>query len=362
MTKKVHPKYNLKGGDTLQEITELFGIEESVWKGYHNNMCRLDDVIRDTLPKHLKEIFLLPELWEKEQELNEQITKDRCSSDPQKITFGYNNTLVIKFCPDNLTYKVLIKINSNNQNNTIEYYVSVRWVRKDDLLYTIKINKFTETYKINGLNPDLVADELAIQTASILYPLELLVTRQDGIIGVNNIDEIQKRWINIKKNILNYNEGEVIEKYLRLTEKSVKDEETLQLSLKNDWFLHTYFNNIYQTYTSEYIIDNLIAVPFVFNTDGVEYKVQQKIDKDLDENGYINISMKGEPSDLRSIIDLENKLDYNRYTSESPLVGECSAMYIVEPEYNTIEEVKFYSRLELEHSKEIDIHIVKIKK
>lgn len=360
--KKHHLKYKIKKDDTIQRITVLFGVEEDVWIRYHNNMCRLDDVIRDTLPKHLEEIYLLPDLWEKEQDLNKSIIENISDNVPKKNMFGYNNTLIMKLCPNKFTYKVSIRLENNNQNNVVEFCASVKWIQKEDLLYNIQIDKLTETYKINGQEADLVADELAIKAASCLYPLNLLVTRQDGIIGINNIDEIQKRWLDVRKNMLNYNEGEIIEKYLRITEKSIKDEEALLLSLKNDWFLYAYFNRIYQTYTSEYVIENFIKVPLIFNTDGVEYNIQQKIDKDLDEKGCMNIAMKGNVSDLRSITDLENKLNYNRYLSESPLTGEYNAIYIIEPVYNTIEEVNLNVRLDLEYPKVVDIHIIKIKK
>lgn len=359
--KPSHPKYKIKQGDTIQSITAMFGVEFDTWKRYHNNMCRLDDIIHDTLPKQLGEIYLLPDLWEKEEALNKEITNGILDGTPRMINFGYDKTLIMMLCPEQFIYKVTIQISNNNHTGYIHYYASVRWVKKENLLYTIEINKFPETYIINGVEADLVADELAIQVASVLYPLELVVTRQDGIVGINNMDEIRKRWVDIKKKVQDYNEGEILEKYLSLTEKALKDEDALLLSLRNDWFLHTYFNSIYQTYTSDYTIDNSIVVPFVFDTEGVEYKVQQKIDKDIDEKGHINISMKGLVSDGRSITDLENKLGYNRYTSESPLVGDYQASYMLEPKYNTIEEVKLNTKLDLEYTKIVDVHIIKIK-
>lgn len=357
-----HPQYKIKATDTLSKITDIFGVEERIWKRYHNNMCTLDDIIGDNLPMHLKEIYLLPELWDKETDFNKSIIEIASDRSFQKIKLGYDNTLLMKFSPNSFTYKVSIKTDSNNQTNQIDYNVSIKWIQQEDLIHTIQINKLPETYKINGMEADLIADELAIKTASVLYPLELLVTYQDGIIGVNNVEEIQKRWINIKRNILDYNEGKIIEKYLRLTEKSIKDEQTLLFSLRNDWFVHAYFNDIYQTYTTKYETENQIKVPFIFNTDGVVYKVKQKINKDLDKEGCVNIALHGKPSDTRSIIDLESKLDYERYPSESPLIGNYDANYILDPEFNTINEVKINAELELSNSKIVDIHITKIKR
>ncbi|NDV70006.1 hypothetical protein [Dysgonomonas sp. 25] len=361
--KAPHPKYRVKKTDTITVITELFGIAEEIWKRYHNNMCRLDDVIKDNLPEYLEEIYLLPELWDRVKELNvveESISKVVAIS--QQVSFGYGNTLLMKFYPETFAYKVTLLLINGPKENKIEYHVSIKWIEKQEDVFLLEINKLYETYKINKQKPDLVADELAIKVASVLYPLELAVTRKDGIIDINNVEEIQKRWDKTKEEILNYNEGEIVEKYISLNEKVLKDEDALLNSLRNDWFLHAYFNDIYQTYTSGYSINNIINVPFILDTEGIEYSVQQTIHKDLDRNGHINIIIKGEVSDTRSIDDLENKLEYNRYPSESPLKGEYDALYIIEPEFNTIEEIKLNTKLDLEYQKIIDIHIVKIKK
>jgi len=361
--KAPHPKYRIKKTDTIIVITERFGIAEEIWKRYHNNMCRLDDVINDKLPEHLEEIYLLPELWDRAKELNViEESFSKASAVSEQISFGYGNTLLMKFCPEAFVYKVALLLTNGSKDNKIEYHVSIKWIEKQEDVFLLEINKLYETYKINKQKPDLVADELAIKVASVLYPLELAVTRKDGIIGINNVEEIQKRWDKTKEEILNYNEGEIVERYIFLNDKVLADEDILLNSLRNDWFLHAYFNNIYQTYTSEYSMDSTIRVPFIFDTEGIEYSVQQTINKDLDRNGHINITIKGEVSDVRSIDDLENKLDYSRYSSESPLKGEYDALYIVEPEFNTIEEIKLNTKLDLEYQKIIDIHIVKIKK
>lgn len=360
--RKPHPKYRIKEEDTLDSITSHFGVAFELWVVYHNNMCSLDDIIRENLPQSLKEIYLLPELWGGEKELNQVPTMDKgaSSSISKRIMFGRDNTLNVKYCPKELTYKVSIDTTNNNEGSSIEYDVIVKWIKQEEGIHTIRVNKLVDSYRINKQDPDLVADELALKVGSILYPLDVLVSRKEGIIGVSNTREIKRRWEDVKKDILKYNEGYIVEKYLRLNEKSLRDEETILLSLRNDWFLHTYFNDIYQTYYANYKIENLVSVPLIANTGGIKYRVEQKINSELDEKGLFNISMIGVPSDGRSIIDIESKLDYNRYPSDSSLEGGYNAIYVLESQFNTIEKIHFKVTLDLEYPRKVDIHIIKI--
>jgi hypothetical protein len=356
-----YPKYKIKKGDTIQSITALFGVAEETWLRYHNRSCRLDNVIRKKLPSHLEEIYLPPELWEKADELNsmpsvQELVEKKVN---QKIQFGYDNTLTMKFCPDALHYGVMLALFNNDKVNTIKYEIGIRWIAKENLIHIIEINK--SNICINDQKPDLVADKLAVQTASAVYPLELIVTRANGIIGINNFEEIQKRWEISKKKIRDYNTGETLDKYLHLTEKTLTNETSLLKSLRNDWFIHSYFNNIYQTYGSQYSFTNIISAPFIFDAKGVDYKIEQKIKERIDERGFIKIEMQGEYCDERSIVDLESGLSFAKYNSAEKITGEYRAQYLLESRYHTIESYMLDSYLELNNSKKISIVVSQIK-
>jgi hypothetical protein len=347
-----HPKYKIKPTDTLPSITELFGKEEDVWKQYHNNMCRpLDELIREQMPKTLTEIYLLPELWEKEDELNKLAENEekRKKRENTKISFGYQNTLLMSQCPDKMMYKVAILIESEGKKTLIEYDTSVRWIKQEELTHIIEINRLPDTYKINKVAPDLVAEELGIKAGTVLYPLQLIVTRQDRVIGIHNVKEIQERWNKVKEDILYYNEGETIEEYLDLTEQSLQSEETLLACLKNDWFFHTYFNRIYQTYTESYSATDIISTPFEFDEKSVEYQTQVTLDKEVNEDALINIALTGTVKPMEDTPSLVS-------------IGEYKARYLLEPQFNTIEKATLSTTFYSEPQEKVDVQLTKIKK
>jgi hypothetical protein len=59
-----HPTYKIQKGDTIERISERFGVEASVWRKYHNEICPITDMISSYILPSVKEIYLLPELWE----------------------------------------------------------------------------------------------------------------------------------------------------------------------------------------------------------------------------------------------------------------------------------------------------------
>ena len=358
-----HPKYKVREGDTIPIITERFGVKEIVWINYHNNECRMFHEIGKKIPNRVKEIYLLPELWEKADALNampntKEIEGKRID---QRIEFGFENTLPMKACYEPLHYGVMLALFNDEKVNTIKYEISVRWIGKEDKNHYIEINKISDTC-INDQEPDLMFDILAVKAASALYPLQLIVTSSDGIVGINNVADIQKRWENTKQEIRKYYSSDVLEKYLRLNDKTLQSEETLLRSLRNDWFLHAYFNRIYQPYGREYSFTNHILAPFVFDSNGVEYTIQQTINPIIDEQGFVKIEMKGEFSDERSLIDLESGLNYPQYESANKPEGNYYAQYLIKSQHHTIDTLMIDCSLSLNNSKKTFIVISRINK
>ncbi|MFV0332155.1 MAG: hypothetical protein ACK5KL_20385 [Dysgonomonas sp.] len=362
MSKKTHPKYKVKDGDTLQRITILFGVEESIWSRYHNNMCRLDNVIRDHLPKHLEEIYLLPELWDKEEELNKSKEDNKISDDKRrKAILGYNNSLPRNKSNSILNYAVVLKISSFGEENTIRYKASLRKRTSDQDNCIIEFNKISETL-INNEYPDLVAEQLAAKTAKALYPVEVALNRQNEILGINNYSEIIKRWEVTKKNIRKYYEGATLEKYLSLNDKSYASEENMITAFGNDWFLHGYFDNIYGTYGMMRSFSEKIKVPFLFDSGGVEFTATRSISEFLNDQQKISVKIDGYFSDERSVTDLDSKLDFHTYESDVMVEGKYKAEYIINPEQYFIENINLETSLKTEQLKAVSLNITLLNK
>lgn len=268
----------------------------------------------------------------------------------QHIDFGYDRFLRIKPFYEKLHYGVMLAMFRNSVSNILKYEITVCWLAKKENYHIYEIDRLPSVF-INEEEVDLVADQLAIQVASVLYPLQLRVSEQKGIIGIHNFTNIQTRWIQVKKKILDYNDGETVEKYLRINESILNNERALLQSLRNDWFLHGYFNRIYIPYGKNCSVINQISIPFIFDADGVKYEVTQTISPYSDERGYIISEIEGNYADNRSKADLENGLSYCLYPSLERVEGKYKAYYMLKGKDHSIEAFSIDTNLNLENDK-----------
>ncbi len=162
----------------------------------------------------------------------------------------------------------------------------------------------------------------------MLYPLEVQCNHSGNFKTIRNFVEIQKRWHKKKKSILSKYENESVIKYINVFDKSMKFEELLIEKMKNDFFLALYFQPIFKYYTAFYKIESTLTFPIVGTSKQVSFKVNQRLDENhLKENEY-RIIIDGEIEDERSLIDLEQKLDFPNYNSDDiEDKGNCTITY-----------------------------------
>lgn len=301
--KRPHPKYNIKEGDTLQKVTDLFGIEESIWKGYHNNMCRLDDIIRDTLPKHLEEIFLLPELWDKELNLshistnNEEVNHDttrkvrvqNTKSGQKQLT---NWAIYPRLNKLNHAYWFRYIIEDKKSVTEVKYKVLVRHIRQETEetdLYLI--NRISDVY-INDELPNLCMDELAYETGKVFYTMVVEIDKKAQRVALRNYEQIKNKWINTIRPyvVLRYG-GEVGNRYLTQMDKVIGDKNRIEEIFKNDLFIQLYFGTFYHSYSQEFEIDK--TVEFSTGSTPSYFNVNCKLNRNFTEKGYKEIIQNG---------------------------------------------------------------------
>lgn len=358
--KKYHPKYKIDQGDTLQSITEIFGVELDKWKRYHNNMCRLDDIIMDALPKHLTEIYLLPELWDKVQELNRiSHLQKKISNSPSKVIFGYDETLFLKPISRIKKYGVKILIQKGEITKSIKYEIDLKWLGVEDDNHIVELSKISAVF-IDDVQPDLIMDRLATEIFGKIYPISLSLNRKGQIADIYNFNDIQLRWENVQNEIRKGRKGEWIEKYIKLTGKSFLNKKIFLEKLLTNWHLHSLFLGIHQTYTRKYFIENIISFPMVQGIEPIQYNTKQEVSQYLDNYGMIQVKITGKSIDQRSIKDIEYKLNVPNFPEEEKLRGEYIAKYFIDPTTNIIDASITECSLELNTKKNITIKISSI--
>ncbi|NHN27601.1 hypothetical protein FIA58_018120 [Flavobacterium jejuense] len=345
--KPKYKKYKIQKGDTLQSVSEKLDKTTHEVKNFHNVFCDSDEYIGVTFPKGLKELYIYPTYNEKELSLI------------PKVPFDDAFKLSLKPTQNKINYGVMYTIKSGNEENTLKFEVSVIYKgknEKDNLVF--EVDKISKTF-INDEEVNTIADELAIKTSDVLYPLEVNITEEGKWIGVNNYKEINKRWEQIKEKILDEYEGEWVERYLLLNEKTLGNEDDLLGSLQKDWFLNSYFNTIYVYYSHKFKFQTSTTFPILSNCKSVSYDIEQKIEEYLDEYNLIRIEQKGELKEERSKADLENEMNIPYYGVLYPnrdiAKGNYRSLYFLNGKTNLIESLFLECSIELEVMKEIQV-------
>ena len=316
-----HRTYKIRKGDTLQSVANELGLDAQELRRYHNIYCEIPDLIEADFKSHLKLLILAPE---KEQTSK----KEEIEKKPEKVSFGDNYKLPFLSGSIKKEYKVQYTTEVGEGIDVLELEVSVEWLAMDKKgFHLFEINRGTDIY-INFKEPDAVMDELDAKTAEILYPLKIVVDESGKWIDIFNYDEIVTRWKQVKREILDYYDGEVAETHIELIEYALEDSDTLLATLSSDYFLRAFFNGIHVAYTADYMLEDTISFPLEKDKEAV-YEIEQKVVPYLDESGFIKVEQKGDYVDS----------DFNKLYRHNVFKGKYSAEYFLNEDSYCIEKM-----------------------
>nr|WP_315238858.1 LysM domain-containing protein [uncultured Flavobacterium sp.] len=284
-----HRTYKVKKGDTLESVSLELGIAASELRRYHNMYCEIPDLIEADFKRHLEFLILAPEK-------SEASKSDIIDEKPREVSLGKNYRL--PFTPEQVdqSYKVKYTYEGEAGIDVTEMQINVKWIAADkNKFHLFEINRGSDIY-INGKIPDTMIDGLAAKTAEVLYPLKIVVDEFGKWVDIYNHAEIEGRWGKIKSEILDYYEGEVVEKYIEHVERTLESSERVLRSLRSDYFLRAFFNGIHVGYTADYEFEKDLSFPLQKETESV-FRVQHKMAPNLDDAGYIRIEQKGNYTD-----------------------------------------------------------------
>lgn len=288
-----HPKYLLKKEDTLQSITQLFAIEESVWKKYHNNICGLDHIIHNKIPKHVKEIFLLPELWSKEAEVN-NIVEKKAKLQTKEIQssriLDLNIYPQISKLSQNYWFRYILKTNEGQTD--IYHKMKIVFSHRESNSNSVYIiDKISDTY-INGKLPNLCMEELAHETGKVFYPIIIELGKNFQLDSIRNHEEIKARWKNsILPHVSLRYSGEIVQKYLSKMALVIESKNQLEELFRKDLFIQNLFN-VYYGDMSQYKKLSTVNFPLgKFTT--IPFSINSELDEYLTTKGDIRITQEG---------------------------------------------------------------------
>ena len=325
-------KHPIKENDTIESVAQHFGITTNYLQLVHNLNVDVYDKIKNIsgfFPSHLKEIFIDENTYESfiERE-NEKRPK---------------NSPILEYKPikNKTIYNVFYTFSDDEEQTNISFQTSIEGLENNPKIngYIVQINRTSITL-LNNEEPELVIDELALATAKVIYPLQIIVNYRGKFIDIKNYEEIVKRWEIVIENIRDNFESEQTENYIISTEETLKNKETLLTSLKKDWFLNIYFAEIYINYYSKYKINSKMYFPVITDFEGFEYTIVQEMNKYTDDKNQITISQNG-------------KIDKDFFA----INGAFEAKYLLDPIDKSIKNVTVNCFLDLITSKKLSIII-----
>lgn len=349
-----HKTYEIQKSDTPQSVADLLEISLNELRHYHNFSCIEDsDVVNAHFPSHLKYLLLKPKKLKANGEPeDEPLEKVRFSTKTYQLPFKPSGTN---------RYLGAYTIENGQKKHSIKEEVSVKWLATDINNYSFfEVDRISKIY-IDQNESDSITDSIAEKTASVFYPLQIVVNQKGKWIDIHNYDAIIERWEKRKPKILDEYQGKDIEECLDRFGEKIENKNAILESFNYNWFLRSVFNGINIEYKDDLILTNNVYFPICDATGDVQFCVEQEIKPSLDKYDLVSITQKGFLSDSRAKQDFENDTDfpYDTLLEENPEKAEgiYNAYYFLNPNTYTVESLFLECSIDLDIPKKMTVTI-----
>lgn len=167
--------------------------------------------------------------------------------------------------------------------------------------YVFEINR--KTIYINNQTSYSQIEKMADRAAKCIFPILLKMKNGIEIDTILNYDEIRKRWIKERQNLITYYKGEKAEKVISKIDILFSDVNLLKQSIHHNWFFNLFFSPLYGSYTEKLHTKDTWKSP-VFGNQCIEYGIVKTIQENYDTDDKINIHLDGIAIDERTIDEI----------------------------------------------------------
>lgn len=287
-----------------------------------------------------------------------QDSNDKPSTSGQQVIRPYKGDI-------ELGYGYTLVMHKGAVSNTIRCEYTIKCIGKSvksgNLIY--RINRVSPVY-INDKAPDSLAEELAAQINTVIYPLEVETDAKGTTASLSNHAQILSRWAHLKPDLLEYYEGEDMRKYIELSEQALQKADFLLERLQQDWFLNTFFSPICGNYHSSIVKQQYLYLPISDSSVPVQYLTTWSLDNEPNEHGEIEVKALGEVEEDRCKLDLEQENDFPYYRTldrnATSAVGSYKLAIKLDSKSHLIESITCESDLLLQDPISIKINIYNI--
>ncbi len=295
--------YTLSKGDTLEVLSKKFHLSANDIKKYHNTYCHVKNGIFFDIPTALTEIILPP----KGVEINDG--KIVNLHEKNEINFSDFNHELLDIKELNHTYGVVIKRKLTGKVPLqFHYKIKIKYLKRAQQgLHELELHR--EQVYINDKMPERLAEILADDCGSVMYPINVLVSKTGRIVNISNAKEIKRRWGSKKLEIDNYYKSSIVKTLLSKMDEAYANKISILKALKTNLFVNLFFTNIYRAY-DDFKSKYKVVMPISPFGRKYVYNVVNELEPFLTDTEKVKLRIKGSAEELgiKSNLDMHYKL------------------------------------------------------
>lgn len=191
-------------------------------------------------------------------------------------------------------YDVNVRTNECGNEELLRYNASVKIYEKQG--DSLKIDVSKSRFYVNGRRPENMADCITIEAGEMIYPLLIDFNTISGGFEVLNYEQLWKRWINKKQDLLNVYDGDLIKRYLSQMEVTLSNKELFSIAIRRDLFLNNLFGfTPYGQYGFERKKRTILEAAQVIGFHSVFFECRLQLFETLTEKNLLKITYSGIP-------------------------------------------------------------------
>ena len=335
---KQYSVYDIKKEDTLESIVAFFEKSKQEIVGFHNIYAKQDDLIGMELPSHLQQLFLYPNLHYKATGIATHLNDNYLHHHYHKII----NTFRIQY--------IFIEGELNTQ---VDFDISLqnKGVFRQGHIY--EINKISAT-EINGDDDINDTEDVKEKILNLVYPIQVLV-RENGTWQELLYDKrIVERFELAKKQILEYNRGQLVDDLLQHALKNLTNEKKFKELFTDNWLLDSIFSNVYRYYNNNEAFEEALDFALLKNVLPQEFSVLQSISHFDETKKQVTISKNGILNDKRT------RMQFEQVVKEQNFDGLGDPITTGKFEQNIVLNVETFALESIYLLASIDLHVPRV--
>ncbi len=289
-------------------LSEEYGISKEELILFHNQNCKLHELLPEKLPKYISHIYLPVDKyseWKGKQLLSTHIEIPEFSGD-----FVYGVSIVQQ--PSDLKMHYLVDVKRTSEN---------------------RISISRQKLYVNDEEVNLMVEKLIEIAGEALYPIHFSLDSKGGLEKINNAEEIKARWKEIYlPKIRERYVGEISEEMVAKFNRFYENLENAISSLQRNIFYSIFFLPLYDRYPN-YQKEEQVEFYFSNHGESVIYDAVFSLQKTYTHRDKILIHVMGDQyyeeislDENKGKVDLAYELD-KRTQNIFSITGKLSTFY-----------------------------------